>query len=417
VYALNHRQPELSAGETVTFDVVVRNLGAGHTFPGGTNDSNESWVEFTLVDDHGERIVQSGYVREDGYVDPTAHYFRAVIVDRHGEPIRRRNAQDIYAPVYVNVIGPGTAQVVHYRMTVPPELAGRKLTVEARLMWRKFDRAYTEFAFTSNRAGFKRFDDVPNLPITEICRSEVSLPVVGPGETPAPSTRDVTDIDLAADWLRFNDYGIGLLLQDDTKAAQRAFAEVGRLVPERIDGPRNLARVALRDGELETAYDHLLRCEEIRSNDAQTAWFWGVLLQEDGRYVEAASAYKRVLDQFPEDRATWGNLGRTYYLDGKYRQSIEAMTKVLAIDPEDRVAHYHIMLAARAVGDELLAANHEEAYLRYKIDESQAEVTKSYRLKNPHDNLESQSVHVHDLSVAGSERVTRRRDAASEGTR
>lgn len=417
VYALDHAQPEVSAGETVTFDVVVRNLGTGHTFPGGTNDSNESWVEFTVLDEHGDPVVQSGYVRDDGYVDPAAHFFRALIVDRYGQPIRKRNAQDIYAPVYVHVIGPGTAQVVHYQITVPPELAGQELTVRARLLWRKFDRGYTEFAFANNREGFKRFDAVPDLPVTEICRSAVTLPVVAPDESPAVSTQPMSDIDLAVDWMRFNDYGIGLLLQGDTKAAQRAFAQVERLVPQRIDGPRNLARVALRDGELKTAYEHLLRCEEIRSNDPQTAWFWGVLLQEDGRYVEAASAYKRVLDQFPEDRATWRNLGRTYYLDDKYEQSIEAMEQVLKIDPEDRVAHYHIMLAARALGDGHLAANHEEAYLRYKIDESQAEVTQAYRLKNRQDNLESQTVHVHDLTGAGAGRVTLSRDnRATEGT-
>ena len=120
-------------------------------------------------------------------------------------------------------------------------------------------------------------------------------------------------------------------------------------------------------------------------------------MQEDGRYIEAASAYKRVLQRFPDDRATWRNLGRTYYLDGKFEEAIEAMDQVLRIDPEDRVAHYHVMLSARTLGRTELAASAEAAYLRYKIDESQAEVTQAYRLSHPHDNLESQTIHVHDL--------------------
>jgi tetratricopeptide (TPR) repeat protein len=138
----------------------------------------------------------------------------------------------------------------------------------------------------------------------------------------------------------------------------------------------------------------------LASNDPQTAWFWGVLLQEDGRYVEAASAYKRVLQRFPDDRATWRNLGRTYYLDGKFEQAIEAFNEVLRIDPEDRVAHYHVMLSARTLGRTELAASAEAAYLRYKIDESGAEVTQAYRLSHPDDNRESQAVHVHDLTAA-----------------
>ncbi len=401
VYALDKTQPSLVAGEHVTFDVVVRNKGVGHTFPGGTNDSNESWIELTFLDEAGNDIYQSGSVGDDGYVDPAAHYFRVLMLDRHSQLIRKRNAQDIYTPVYANLIGPGTAHTVHYRVQVPPALAGQKLTVRARLMWRKFDRGYTEFAFNTNRQGFMRFEECPDLPITEICSNEVVLPVV-PNESEAVPA-NVDEKALAADWMRFNDYGIGLILQSDTKGAERAFAEVARLAPERVDGPRNLARVAIQDGDLPAAYEHLLKCEEVLSNDPQTAWFWGLVLQDDGRYIEAASAYQRVLQKFPEDRATWRNLGRTYYLDGKFEQAIEAFENVLKIDSEDRVAHYHMMLCLRALQRDTDAAVHEAAYLKYKIDESATEVTQKYRLGHPDDNLESQEIHVHDLTRPGAE--------------
>jgi len=403
VYALNHTKPPLVAGEDVTLDVVVRNLGVGHTFPGGTNDSNESWIELTLLDDQDRVLMRSGGVGRDGYVDPAAHYFRALMVDEHSRPIHMRNAQDIRTPVYANVIGPGTAHTVHYRTTVPADMAGRQLKIRARLLWRKFDRAYTEFAFETNRPGFKRFDDVPDLPVTEICSNEVVLPVMeadaGPaaarsGATPDPAV-------LAKDWMRFNDYGIGLILQGDTRAAGAAFAKVAELVPQRVDGPRNQVRVALQEGDLPAAYEHLLRCEEILSNDPQTAFFWGQVLKEDGRYVEAASAFQRVLQKFPEDRATWSDLGRTYYLDGKFEKALEAYRRVLGIDPEDRTAHYHVMLCLRALGREDEARVAEAAYLKFKIDESRDEFTQAYRLAHPYDNRESQPVHVHELSAEG----------------
>jgi tetratricopeptide (TPR) repeat protein len=412
LYAVDRTAPALIAGEDVIFDVVVRNKGVGHTFPGGTNDSNESWIEFTLLDESDQVVYQSGSMGADGYVDPAAHYFRALIVDRNSQPIHKRNAQDIYAAVYANVIGPGTAHAVHYQIEVPP-LPGKNLKLRARLLWRKFDRAYTEFAFNANRQAFKRFDECPDLPVTEICRHEVVLPVVAtPSE--AALSRPIDSAVLAKDWMRFNDYGIGLLLQSDTKGAEKAFAEVAKLAPERIDGPRNLARVAIQDGNLPAAYDHLLKCEELASNDPQTAWFWGLVLQDDGRYVEAASAYRRVLQKFPEDRATWRNLGRTYYLDGKFDQAIDAMNEVLRIDPEDRVANYHVMLCLRALGRHDEAQRAEAAYLKYKIDESNAEVTQAYRLAHPHDNLESQAIHVHDLSGKSPHLAHTDRPAAAE---
>ncbi|MFQ5496123.1 MAG: hypothetical protein ACE5EX_12175, partial [Phycisphaerae bacterium] len=250
IYALDQTRPALVAGESVTLDVVVRNIGVGHTFPGGTNDSNESWIELTLLDDEDRIILHSGGVGEDGHVDPAAHFFRSVLVDREGHAIHRRNAPDIYAAVYNNVIGPGTAHAVHYALTVPP-LAGRSIKLRARLLWRKFDRTYTAFAFHTNREGFKRFDDVPDLPITEICVSEVVLPVVDAASAGAVAAAEVSDETLAGDWMRFNDYGIGLLLQSDTKGARRAFEHVARLAPNRRDGHANLARVALRDGDLD----------------------------------------------------------------------------------------------------------------------------------------------------------------------
>ncbi len=398
-YALDAGRATLVAGESVTLEVVVRNVGVGHTFPGGTNDSNQGWIELTVVDGQGRQVAAGGLVGEDGYVDPSAHFFRAVLVDREGRAIHQRNAQDIYATVYANVIGPGTAHVVHYRIVVP-DRPGEVLTVRARLLWRKFDRAYTEFAYRTNAQGFKRFDQCPDLPITRIASSEVTLPISG-SQLPADDKAAIDSEAAREDWMRFNDYGIGLLLQADTRGAENAFAKVVELTPDRVDGHRNLARVALRDGDLDNAYQHLLRCEELASNDPQTAWFWGVLLQEEGRYVEAASAYRRVLQHFPDDRAVWRNLGRTFYLDGKFADAVAAMQNVLRIDPEDRVAHYHVMLSARTLGDAEGAAAAEEAYLLYKLDESAAEVTRTYRLSHPHDNLEAQAIHVHDLSAPG----------------
>ena len=50
---------------------------------------------------------------------------------------------------------------------------------------------------------------------------------------------------------------------------------VEQLAPERLDGCRNLARVAVRDGHLERAYEHLEDCEALVSGNGQTAWVWG----------------------------------------------------------------------------------------------------------------------------------------------
>ena len=91
-------------GGEYTFDVVVRNKGVGHTFPGGTNDSNEGWLEVSVVSDDDEVLALSGAVQDDGHVDTGAHFYKALMVDAKGQAIHRRNAQDIVTAVYVRTM-------------------------------------------------------------------------------------------------------------------------------------------------------------------------------------------------------------------------------------------------------------------------------------------------------------------------
>ena len=398
--------PVVASGERIGLDVVVRNQGVGHTFPGGTNDSNEGWLELTVRDADGELLAIAGAIREDGHVDPAAHFYKALLVDRHSEPIHKRNAQAIVAPVYVRVIGPGTADVAHFEVDVPPTEGD--ITVEARLLWRKFDRTYTEFAYRNNPEGFAAFDDVPDLPVTEIDAHRVTLlarPFAAQASQARPAPGDTSQSlhDAGAPtWMRFNDYGIGLLLQGDTRGAAQAFAEVARLAPERVDGERNLARVALNDGDLSKAWEHLGRCEQISPGDAQTAWFWGVAHQKAGNYADAEKAYRHVLRQFPEDRAAWRNLGRVLYLDARHEEALRALTRALRIDSEDRSAHYHRMLVLRALGREDEADAAEQAYSYYQIDESAQSVTREYRQRDADANREAQPIHAHPVSPLNS---------------
>ena len=394
------RMPPLPAGETVMVDVVVRNQGVGHTFPGGTNDSNEGWLEFTVTGEEGTQLAISGFIDDSGHLDPMAHVFKAVMVDKEGTPIQQRNAQDIRTVVFANVIGPGTADIAHYEFAIPEELAGQNLKLQARLLWRKFDRPFTEFAYHMSPEGFKQFDDVPDLPITEMASHAITLPVKQRSTSAmSPPTLPATLAESDSDWIRFNDYGIGLLLENDTRGASRAFAEVARLAPDLVDGPLNLAKTALQDGNLERAYEYLRQCEDIKVGDPRVAWVWARVRQEEGLYEDAIAAYRYVLESFPDDRAAWRQLGRTYYLDQQYQASIDAYTEALAIDPEDREAHYHLMLNYRALGRSEKAAQAEAAFEFYQIDEAAFELARSYRLANPGANLMAQDIRIHTLKL------------------
>ena len=223
-------------GESLRIDVVVRNRGVGHAFPGGTADAADAWLEFSAADDNGV-FFSSGKMHEDGRVDPFAHRYRSVLVDRNGQRIDRRNAWEARAQVYSRAIGPGSAEVVRYRLDVPPDVQGA-ITLTARLNYRKFQHSLTDFAFSDSvpRTPAARGRPVPQLPVTVMARASVTLPGA---ESPAP--------DHAA-WERWNDYGIGLLLQGDLTMAARAFGTVTELAPDLPDGWANLGRVLLQQG-------------------------------------------------------------------------------------------------------------------------------------------------------------------------
>jgi hypothetical protein len=409
VEAPDLRDVPLSAGETVELQVVVRNLGVGHTFPAGTLDSNESWIELTAYDaaDKTKPLFLSGAVDPKTLVvDRDAHFYRVLMVDMHGHEANNRNPQDFRAAAHLKVIGPGTADVVRYRLTVPPELAGRRLGVRAVLKWRKFTRHYTEFAWTNTMQG----RPIPELPITDIAAGEASFPVVS-GPAPAPAGIESKKIAEGVAWQRWNDWGIGFLLQKDTTGATRAFGTLRDAMPDKVDGWRNLARTKLEDGDVSGAVVLLQEAEKRDPANPQTAYFFGIAREKAGQLEDAIKAFEAAGEAFPGDRTIHRELGQIRYRLGRYDEALKSFLKVLAIDPEDRIAHQHRMLvyrlqagAAKDRGDmaafEALSKSGdvaEEAFLKYSIDESAQEWTSKFRRERPDVNLESQLLHAHEL--------------------
>ena len=65
------------------------------------------------------------------------------------------------------------------------------------------------------------------------------------------------------------------------------------------------------------------------------------------------------------------------------------------IDPEDLQAHYNLMLCYKGLGNDKIAKQHEERYLRFKADEASQTITGKYRQLHPEDNNQRQSIHEH----------------------
>jgi tetratricopeptide (TPR) repeat protein len=413
---LNRVRPTLRRGDDVRLDVVVRTKKVGHFFPGGTVDAYDTWLELKGTDDKGQTVFWSGMVEDNGKgpVEKGAHFYRSLQIDGHGNPINKRNAWATRAVVYVRLIPPGAADTVHYRVHIP-ENAGGKITLHARLCYRKFAWWTTQFAFagepdlskaadlaldhddrpfvfTASLQGVSAKEEkIPEVPIVAIAEDEVTLNVAD-HRSPAEAPKTILQ---PQDWQRWNDYGIGLFLQGDLKGAQAAFEKVTEIDPKNPDGWVNIGRCAVQEGDMQRARVVLEKALAVSPDLARAHYFFARVLRSEGKYDEAADHLRKVLAQYPRDRVAINDLGRILFLQRKYPEAVKTLQTVLAIDPEDLQAHYNLMLCYRGLGDQKLAREHEERYLRFKADEASQTITGPYRQQHPEDNNERQSVHEH----------------------
>jgi tetratricopeptide (TPR) repeat protein len=417
---LNLVQPAVRRGDTVRVDVVVRTKKVGHFFPGGTVDAYDTWLELKGTDDKGQTIFWSGMVEDNGHgpVEKGAHFYRSLQIDAHGNPINKRNAWATRAVVYVRLIPPGAADTVHYRMLIPQNV-GNKITLHARLCYRKFSWYGTHEAFagmpdptkpnsvapdyddrptvfTASLSGVSAKEEkIPDLPIVAIAENEVTLPVVAHN---APAAEPKTIV-RKEEWQRWNDYGIGLFLQGDLKGAAAAFQKITEADPNNPDGWVNIGRCAVQEGDMARARTVLEKALALSPKLARANFFYAKVLRADGNYEGAAARLRIVLAQYPRDRVAINDLGRILFLEREYDEAVRTLQSVLAIDPEDLQAHYNLMLCYNGLGQEKLAKAHEARYMRFKADESSQAITGPYRQIHPEDNNERQAVHEH-VSVA-----------------
>ena len=241
-------------------------------------------------------------------------------------------------------------------------------------------------------------EKIPDLPIVAIAENTVAIDVLDArAAAPKPATQLVKE-----DWQRWNDYGIGLLLQGDLKAAQAAFEKVTEIDAGNPDGWVNIGRAALQEGDLTRARAVLEKALAINAQLARANFFYASLLKTAGDYDGAIAHLQIVLAQYPRDRVALNNLGRIYFLQRKYVEAVKVLRQVLAVDPEDLQAHYNLMLCYNGLGDEKMAKEHEARYLRFKADESAQTITGPYRLAHPEDNNERQNIHEHvSVPLAG----------------
>lgn len=424
--------PVLKPGSKVLLETVIRTVKMGHLFTQGTVDSNEVWLDVTVRS--GDRIIgRSGGIDAERHreVDPWSHFVNVFMLDRDGNRVDRRNAQDIFTPLYNHQIPPGAGQTVHYELQLPDELDA-PVTVELRLQYRKFDQRYMEIVAEKNaklgRVIRGHEPGVPyenQLPVLTLAEDRVTFPVDG-----VEAAVENAELNFPL-WQRWNDYGIGLLLKGkaELRQATEAFTEVEKL--DRWDGPLNLARVYNTEGRLTDAVAALQRAAAFENEAGYPRWTWawlsGDINRQQGRLTDSVNNLRSVLeDNTPEmqkrgfdfslDFKVINLLGQTLFDLGRLRarqgrsdearehwqEAVAQFEKTLRIDEEDVTAHFNLQLLYAELGDEEKSAEHAKLHAKYKPDDNaQGRAVRLAREKYPAANHAAEAVVRYPLQREG----------------
>ncbi len=418
--------PSLKAGESYLLETVIRTLKVGHHLTQGTVDSNELWLEVKAKS--GDRTIGvNGGKSSDGRVDEWSHYVNNFVIDKDGNRIARRNAQDIFIALYDHQLPPGAGQTVHYWLNVPKDI-DKPIEVSVKLHYRKFDRGYIEFMNAQFKKGDNPFKnqgmELNDLPITTMAEDTIILPIIKADGTEV-KVEEQGKKPIEPTWQRWNDYGIGLLLTGTSqlKQAADAFDEVEKL--NRYDGPLNSGRVYFADGNLDKATEAIERSAKLDPPPPAwtLAWLSGEIARQQGQLESAAKNLHSVLYDdnserrnrkfdFSLDYVVRNQLGATYLdlaLAAKSRDENDVydeylglarseFLRVLETDSENLMAHANLATIYERLGEAEQAEVHRLANLKYKADDNASNrARRPARLKYPAANYAAEPVVIYSL--------------------
>ena len=347
---------------SVVLDIVVRNEASGHLFPGGIVDLRESWLEVTLRGEDGTVIEGSGWLTPKGELDPDAHLWNAVLVDRNGRTLTQHDVEAAHAVLSSRRIMLGASDVIRVAFAAPTQAS----TVEVRVLDRKLSRGYVEFVLGPDAAA---------MPVTVLAATTLSVAATAPVATEPPQDKDTGR--------RLRNLGIGHLLRGDTALAKQAAAAAAERLPGDPGPWLDQARAALDDGALDLAERHVRHADGLSPGHPTGAWLLARVRAARGEHAAALTALEVALQAFPQDRALLVMRGRSQYRLEQADEAIATLRSVLEIDPENLSAHALLAKIFEEQGDAPLAAEHRARWDELRPHSEDQVVTERVRREYP----------------------------------
>ncbi len=334
-------------GDWVRVDVVVRNKGIGHALVPELRDFYESWVDFQATADTGVPVYRSGAVGPDHRLDPDARSYVSRIISQQGQALDHHEMWKLYIKPYDATVLPGRSDVIRYRFRVPAGVS--TIDLSAAVHYRRFNRVFTDWVFGDTPSSSDRFPTVTLA--TGSYQLHVGLNTPQPEPSLAAELKPPT-----AEWMRWNNYGIGMLDRQQYAEACDAFQHVVALDPKYERGYVNVAIAEYSRGRFTESLAWLDRALAMKPGDPRALYYKGLNFRWQVRYNDAVAALEPVAAAFPRFRQVHQELGYIYMTQHQYARSRAEYEQVLAIDPDDQLAHRWLGGVLQALGDTTGAA-------------------------------------------------------------
>ena len=378
---------DISPGDSLTVSVVLQNKGIAHSYVPEQRDFYESWVEFEAKDATGRTLMHSGALQPNGSLDPRAHSFTNRLVNRKGGLNDLHQVWDTRVVAYNNTIQSGRSQIVRYEFKTPSNAAG-PITVTAKINYRRFNQHFIDFGLG------KHYE----MPVVEIASRTRTL-AIGSNPAAPPDPQDNKE------WMRWNNYGIGLLDAQQYAASANAFKRVTELRPDYADGFTNVAIADFQWERYDEARVSLEKALQLAPHNARALYYLALVERTQGHLEAAIGDLREVTAQFPRSRDAHRELGFSLYQQHKYDEARTEYETLQSIDPDDLAAHYILSIVYRRLGMKEQAARESAAFADQKDDPTASTYALEFLRKHPEITSESVLWHTHsdlpEQAVAG----------------
>jgi Tfp pilus assembly protein PilF len=373
----------LAPNDTIQAYVVIQSKAIGHSLIPEVRDLYEAWVNFTVPDAEGHTLYQSGFLRPDGALDPSAHSFTNRPVNADGTFVDNHRVWTIHSVAYDNSIQSGRSALVRYQFHLPANITG-PITLKAAVDYRHLRQSYLNNVFGPNH---------PAYPIVEIASRTRTLNL-GLNTTTPPLPTDNPE------WMRWNNLGIGYLDELQYDDAMQAFQHVTQLRPDYPDGFTNLGLNFIEWEKYHEARAPLEKALALQPNNARALYYLAIVERRE-RHSEAAIAdLEAVIAQYPQARDPLRELGISYYQQHRVHDAVVTFQALQAVDPDDLAAHYNLAILYRRLGMKKEAAHESAQYAMKYIDPGAPTYSLDYLRKHPELRIESVPWHLHAQSTS-----------------